>query len=272
VKIAIDEAPNESVAAVGIATAGMVDSQEGAIIGSTGNLPAIKGIVPLKRVLEDRLHLPVHVENDANAAAYGEMVAGGAKGFRTVLMVTLGTGVGTGIVVNGSMLRGAHYSAGESGHIALSLERQRACTCGRWDCWEAYASGPGLKQTADAMLEHAPKHHPSPLKAKQMAEEYISTHDIIAAFNEGDPLAKDMLDLWHSHIAVGLGSLINVLDPEVVVIGGGMAPFVDFNKLSDRTLERAMPKSINIVPATLGNRAGILGAAFLALKETASTH
>jgi glucokinase len=259
--------PQHSFLGLGIATAGIVDPIEGKILGATGNLPAVRGISSLKQILESRLGIPVMVENDANAAAYGEARGGAAKGFRNVLMITLGTGVGTGIIIDGKILHGAHFSAGEGGHIFISQAKERLCTCGKWDCWETYASGTGLGKTAHRMLKATPNADTSQLMVGKTSVEEVTTHDVIAAFRSGDPLAEKMLDAWHVHVATGLASLLNVLDPDITVVGGGMAQFVDFPTLLRLTQERSMVAGgdgLNLVPATLGNQAGIVGAAFLA--------
>lgn len=254
--------------ALGISTAGTVDPRKGEIIGATGNLPAIKTRqFPIKEILQARIDLSIQVENDANAAAYGEAVHGAAKGFTDVVMVTLGTGVGTGLVVNGNLVRGAHFSAGEGGHIAIAMDKSRLCTCGRWDCWETYASGTGVAETARRLLLAAPNARHSRLLAGNKALQDVTTHEIVEAWQAGNPIAIEVMASWHEHIAVGLGSVINLLDPQVLVIGGGMAKFVDFDRLKALTRPRAMTDKTEIVPATLGNQAGLVGAAALALES-----
>lgn len=258
-----------SLSGIGIATAGIVDPVRGMILGATGNLPAVRGIPSLKAALEERTGLSVYVENDANAAVYGEAKAGAAKGASSVLMITLGTGVGTGILIDGKILHGAHFSAGEGGHIFIAQQQDRLCTCGRWNCWEAYASGTGVRETAHRLLHATPNARHSQIMVNHKSIEDVTTHDVIAAWKSGDPLAQEIINAWHNHIAIGLGGLVNVLDPEVIVVGGGMAQFVDFEKLQQLTQERSMPQGIRIVPAQLGNQAGIVGAAYLALEHCA---
>jgi glucokinase len=255
--------------AVGIATAGIVDPNRGMILGATGNLPAVRGPFNLSSAITQRTGKHVHVENDANAAAYGEYRAGAAQGYRDVLMVTLGTGVGGGLVQDGKIIEGAHFSGGEVGHIAISIGHDRQCTCGRWDCWEAYASGTGLANTARAILRENGLSPNARSILKGRAVEDVSTHDVIAALKEQNPLAREMMDQWHYHISVGLGNLLNVLDPEIVVVGGGMAQFLEYDLLRRFLQERLMVAvdSVRIVPAVLGNHAGMIGAAYLALEH-----
>ncbi len=261
----INQLKQESpIQAVGIATAGVVDSIHGQILGSTGNMPALTHLRNLKERVEAEVQLPVHVENDANAAAYGEWCYGAAQGARNMFAITLGTGVGMGIVFNGQMYRGSHFYAGEGGHIAISYRRERKCTCGRWDCWEAFASGTGLQKTAELAVEAATETAQAEFKAKYCTNEEVTTYAVIAAWKDGNPIGHQIMDEWHHHIAVGLGSLINVMDPDMIVVGGGLAQFVNFDLLLERTRERSMSAAFNLVPATLGNYAGIVGAAYLA--------
>lgn len=252
---------------LGIASAGTINSDTGEIFGATGNLPALREIGSLRQTLEQHLGLPVFIENDANAAAYGEARMGAAQGYTDVLMITLGTGVGTGFLIQNQLVRGAHFSAAEGGHIAISMNKERLCTCGKWDCWETYASGSGLAETARQKLHAAPNAQSSQILNGNLAIEDVTTHHVIAALQSGDFIAQEVMDEWHFHIATGLGSILNVLDPAITVIGGGMAPFVDFPKLLLHTQERSMYKQIQLVPATLGNQAGIMGAALLALER-----
>lgn len=252
---------------LGIASAGTINSDTGEIFGATGNLPALRDIGDLKSTLEKHLEIPVFLENDANAAAYGEARLGAAQGYREVMMITLGTGVGAGFLVHNHLVRGAHFSAAEGGHICISMKQDRLCTCGKWDCWETYASGTGLAETTRRELSQAPNASSSLILEKGQKIEDITTHDLIAAWNANDFIAQTVMEKWHYHIATGLGSLLNVLDPEITVVGGGMAQFVDFEKLNELTQTRAMYKDIKLEPATLGNQAGIMGAAFLALER-----
>ncbi len=253
------------ITAIGISTAGTVDTVEGVIIGSTANLPAAREVPHIKEALEKQTHLPVHAENDANAAAFGEMAAGAAKGMQDVVMVTLGTGVGTGIVANGQMIRGAHYSAGEGGHIVI-YDNKRACSCGRPDCWEAYASGNGLNVTIREMVAEASEEQQAAFlkHSGNPSLQLLTTHHWAPALEEHDALAKEISLRWHHDIARGVRSVINLLDPHAVVVGGGLAKFVDFPMLKELVKPMVMTPSFDLLPATLGNDAGMVGAAFLA--------
>jgi len=255
---------------IGISTAGVVDSVAGCIIGATGNLKAIDHTpFNIRQRLADALDISpelIHVENDANAACYGEVAVGAAKNEKNVVMITLGTGVGGGIVVDGKLIRGSKFSAAEVGHMRISLTNDRACTCGRLGCWEAYASGTGLARTGRRDIRELP-HSADALDLLQGKKvEDVTTHDIVGAYARGNWVAKQLIDKWHLYIATGLGNLMNVLDPDLVVIGGGMAQFVELDKLQDYLNERVMDpmRETPVVFATLGNDAGMIGAAALA--------
>lgn len=257
----------EPVSSVGISTAGVVDTIHGRILGSTGNMPALQTLRDLKAQLEQRVQLRVHVENDANAAAYGEWCAGAAQGAQNMFAITLGTGVGMGIVLNQQMYRGSHFGAGEGGHIAIAHRRERRCTCGRWDCWEAFASGTGLKITAELAVEAASETARAEFLAQYCTNNEVTTYAVIDAWKGNNHIGQQIIDEWHHHIAVGLSSLINVMDPDMIVVGGGLAQFVDFDLLQERTRERSLSDAFKLVPAALGNHAGIVGAAYLAMES-----
>jgi glucokinase len=254
------------VAVVGISTAGVVDSNNGQVLGSTGNVPALQNLRNLRARLAERIQLPIHIENDANAAAYGEWRMGAAVGAENMFAITLGTGVGMGLVVNRQMVRGSHFYAGEGGHIAIAHTHERKCTCGRWDCWEAFASGTGLKTTVELALDAATDSVRQAFLKQYAANGEPMTYAVIAAWKDGNRLAMDVMDAWHQHIAIGLSSLINVLDPDIVVIGGGLAQFVNFELLTERTRERSLNSQFKLTPAILGNYAGLVGAGYMALE------
>jgi glucokinase len=262
---------------IGISTAGVVNHETGLLLGATGNLPAVDSVpYHMADKLRQRLQgndmeaspLHIHVENDANAAVYGEYVAGAAKGDKNVVMVTLGTGVGGGLIINDQLLRGSHFSGAEVGHIRISLTNDRDCTCGRLGCWESYASGTGFARTGRRELREL-LHSPQAvdiLQGKPVAE--LSTRDILAAYRRGNPLAVQLIEKWHQYVATGIGNLMNILDPDVVVIGGGMAQFIELERLTNYLYERVM-EPMQATPlriATLGNQAGLVGAAALALE------
>ncbi len=242
------------ISAIGISTAGMV-SDEGQIMGSTGNIPGWQG-TKVKGLLQKKYRLPVVVENDANAAAYAEYQIGSARGANPLLMITLGTGVGGGIVVNGKLIRGAHFAGGEIGHIKLSYTKQRLCTCGKYDCLEAYASGNGLL----VLIKHY-----FPGKYKTM-----TTRDLFKlskSKNKNAIFAIRAVEDWHFYIAEGICNLFQVFDPEKIILSGGLSSEVNIKylkKLTGTMVLPALEKSVHIEKSVLNNDAGLLGAALLA--------
>ena len=242
------------ISGIGISTAGMV-SNSGQIVGSTGNIPGWQG-TKVKETLQKKYRLPVVVENDANAAAYAEYQIGQAKGANPLLMITLGTGVGGGVIVNGKLVRGAHFAGGEIGHIKLSYSKHRHCTCSRYDCFEAYASGNGIL----ALIKHY-----FPNKYKK-----ITTRDLFnlaRSKNKDSIFAIRVIEDWHFYIAVGICNLFQVFDPEKIVLSGGLSEQIDLNYLKKQTAKQVLPaleKKVHIEKSVLGNDAGLLGAALLA--------
>lgn len=248
---------------IGIATAGIVNCDTGEVIGSTGNLPGWTG-TPLKKVLEERTMLPTLVDNDANAAAYGEAHSRDLMRTSCVAVVTLGTGIGGGLIINGKLFRGAHWSGGEIGHIRISMGNKRLCTCGLFDCWEAYGAGRGLVATGREILSGLSS-GATPLYDKG---ENLTTHDIVDASRKGDIVAQRAMDQWHEHIAAGMVNLAHILDPDAFIVTGGLADCVDFNLLREMVTDRCLPRiaeSLIIHKSELAGMAGIIGAGQLVL-------
>ncbi len=248
---------------VGIATAGIVNTETGEVIGSTGNLPGWAG-TPIKKVIESRTGLPVHVDNDANAAAYGEVKAIGLQEKTCVVAVTLGTGIGGGIIMNGRLYRGAHYAAGEIGHLRANLSNHRLCTCGLFDCWEAYGSGRGFRATAKELLTNVTVEQ-SPLAAL-LPDPPVD--QVCAAAEQGDIIAQRIVSIYHEHVCAGIVTLAHTLDPDCFIISGGMAKFVNYDHLKELVIDRCLPRvgeRLDIHRSRLGDDAGIIGAAELAL-------
>jgi glucokinase len=262
----IEEARKDHIlSGVGIATAGIVNIETGEVIGSTGNLPGWAG-TPIKKEIEGRTGLPVHVDNDANAAAYGEVKALGLSHKTCVVAVTLGTGIGGGIIMKGELFRGAHYAAGEIGHLRANLNNHRLCTCGLFDCWEAYGSGRGFRATAKEMLTNVTVDQ-TPLAALLPDP---AVDKVCAAAKEGDIIAKRIVDTWHEHICAGIVTLAHTLDPDCFIISGGMAKFVDYDLLKELVIDKSLPRvgeRLDIHRSSLGDDAGIIGAAQIALDQ-----
>jgi glucokinase len=252
-----------TVTGVGIATAGIVNCDSGDIIGSTGNLPGWTG-TPLKQVLESRTLLPTLVDNDANAATYGEASSNHLLHAKCVSVVTLGTGIGGGLIINGKMFRGAHWGAAEIGHMRINMGNQRLCTCGLFDCWEAYGAGIGLVNTGKDVLRGLTEYQ-TPLLAKL---DTLTTHDIANAAKVGDMAAQKALHKWHEYIAAGMINIAHILDPDAFIVTGGLADLVDFTLLQEMIVDRCLPtigEKLIVRKSELGGMAGIVGAGQLVL-------
>jgi glucokinase len=255
------------VTGIGIGTPGVIDTVKGCPTSSTNNLPGWSG-TPIKRLIEEKTMISVYVENDAKAAAYGEAKSQNLMDSPCTIVITLGTGIGGGILLNGEVYHGFEYAAGHVGHIPISLEKKRLCTCGLFDCWEAYASGIGLTVTAREVL--------SGLKEEQtqLVKEinHMSAQKLVAAAEQGDPAAKNILALWHEHVCAGLAILLPIFDPEAFILSGGLSDYVDLPLLTELLMEKALPgtaQNLTISKSKLGINAGLIGAAHLILDQLA---
>ena len=226
-----------------LATAGAVNNENNAVIGSTANLP-----VGYKDINFGELSAkPVFIENDANCAAWAEYRIGASKGYNNSVMLTLGTGVGGGIIVNGRLLKGKSGAAGEM-HFSMSRNKSRSCTCGFWDCFEAYASGNGLRRTGIDVT----------------GNNEITTYDIMDGVKNGNKEALEAFNIWQNDIAVGIVGLANIFDPDCVVLSGSMEKFVDTEKIEKFVNENIVTTPTRILHASAGNYAGMIGAVLLA--------
>jgi glucokinase len=222
----------------------------------------------LRKDLAARLQRPLWVGNDANAAAWAEYRYGAARGSDLALMITLGTGIGGGIVVEGRLRRGAHGVAGEWGHMRV-VPDGRLCPCGNRGCWEQYASGTALGQTAREVARTSPAAAARLLERVGLEPERLTGEDVARAAAAGDPLALELVTDVGVWLGQGIADLAAVLDPEVVVIGGGVSKLGEMmlGPARDR-LDRALPgrgfrPGPRVVAAELGPQAGIVGAADL---------
>lgn len=251
----------DDISAVGVGTPGSVNKEEG-LIEFSNNLNFNN--VPAKKLLEDRTGKPCVFENDANAAALGEAYAGAGNGVKNLVAVTLGTGVGSGIIVGGKVLGGTNDAAGEMGHTTIIVDGEQ-CNCGRKGCWERYASATALiSQTKAKMLECPDS------KMWEIAGGMIENVSGRTAFNamyEGDEAGKQVVEQYIKYVAIGVTNIVNIFQPDVICIGGGISNEGD-NLLNpirelvagERYTKYAM-KQTKICKAVLGNDAGIIGAA-----------
>ncbi len=253
----------DEIQSVGIGTPGSVNKDTGAIEFSN-NLKFHN--VPAKAMLEERLKKPVYLENDANAAALGEAVAGCGHGVKDFVAVTLGTGVGSGIIIDGKIYRGSNFCGGEMGHMVINVDGI-PCNCGRKGCWEKYASATALvAQAVEAM-----QNDKSSLLWQTCDGDLnkVEGKTIFEALDMGDATAKAVVDRYLYYVAIGLANVINALQPEAVCIGGGISGQGEKILKPIRELVKAerysvyADKQAAILPAALGNDAGIIGAALL---------
>ena len=234
----------DEVDIIAIATAGAVNNENTAVIGSTGNL--VQGYYTID--FQSLSKKPVFLENDANAAAWAEYKIGASRGSKVSVMLTLGTGVGGGIIINDKILKGKSGAAGEM-HFKMYPDHRRKCSCGSWDCYEAYASGTALKTTAEEML----------------GDKNITTYDIIDGVKSGNEKMKAVFDRWINDITIGIMGLANIFDPDCIVLSGSMAQFINPKPIEDRVNSDIVTTPTSVRIATAGNFSGMIGAALLAI-------
>ena len=213
----------------------------------------------------------VYVENDANAAAKGEAVAGAAKGVSDAVMITLGTGVGVGIIIDGKVYSGFNHAGGELGHTVIEYNG-RPCSCGRHGCWEAYSSATGLINMTREKLDECKASGRKTLMTDFVEKEgKVSGKTAFAAMKQGDEAGAEVVDMYISYLACGITNMINTFMPEILVIGGGICNEGDNllvplnNKIDGETYGVNATRKTQIKTAVLGNDAGIIGAAVLGL-------
>ena len=252
---------------IGIGVPGIANAETGEVI-YTPNLPLSR--INITRELKNKYKCPVILGNDADCATVGEAFFGGAKGTKDVAFITLGTGVGGGVLVGGKLLGGVNGAAGELGHM-VTVAGGRTCGCGRQGCWERYASAPGLIATA---VELMGTYNNSALwKLTGGLAEKVDVRIVFEAFRAGDACAKSIVAGYIRDLGIGALNIINIFQPELLCIGGGISDawdciekplieFVDAGRFSRTMLN--VPQT-RIVRAALGNDSGIIGAAVLHL-------
>ena len=221
--------------------------------------------VPLQEELARMIGKPVYIENDANAAALGEAKAGAAKGANSALCITLGTGVGGGIIIDGKIYDGFNCAAAELGHIVIVVDGE-PCGCGREGCWEAYASATGLIRQTKAAIEANPDSYMAKMAAEQGK---VSGRTAFDAMRAGDPVGKATVDRYIKYLACGLTNMVNIFQPEVLCIGGGISHEGDtllkpvLEHIERDRYSKYSKHQTRLCVAELGNDAGIIGAACL---------
>lgn len=234
---------------VGLGTPGSVNIKTGQILGKTPNFTDW-GNISLTEEIESVTKLPFYVDNDANLAALGEYEVTLKNNFKNIIYITLGTGIGGGIILEGQLFRGAHFCGSEVGHMSIDFYGLE-CNCGRRGCWEQYAS-------AAALVRFYNLRSSDPVK---------SAYEFFLRVEKQEPLALSLLDEFYQYLSSGLANLVNIFDPEAVVIGGGISesPHFKEGKIKELVMEKIMIQNpIVFQKAKLGNKAGIIGAACFA--------
>lgn len=253
---AVREFLDEGVVAIGFGIPSQIDQRHGTALGSV-NIP-LRG-VPFRQTMADRLGLPIGMDNDANAAAIAEWKAGAGRGTTDMVMLTLGTGVGGGLILGGKPYRGWFGAGAEIGHMVI-VHDGLPCRCGGRGHLESYASGKAAGELAAEAFGPA-----------------ADAHRLVRLAREGDPLATRILTGIGEHLGSGIASLVNIFNPELIVVGGGFAAAAEFlfepaQAVADREVLVSVRDSYRIVRAELGTSAGMIGAGMVAFEalETAS--
>lgn len=231
---------------IAFSTCGAVNNQNSKILGSTGNIAKGYPQMPFLELSKK----PVFVENDANCAAWAEHEIGASVNCPTSVMITLGTGVGGGIIIDNKLLKGQNGAAGEM-HFKMYSDKRRKCTCGSWDCFEIYASGTGLKITAQEMLKDL----------------NVTTYDVMDGVKNKNQKMLDVYHRWEEDITNGIIGLANIFDPDCVVLSGSLAQFVETDKVEKIVNQEICTTPTRVVKATAGNYSGMIGAALLAFQK-----
>ena len=252
------------ISGIGIGTPGIIDNTQRIILGGAENIKGWENL-NLADIIEKEFNLPVFLANDANAMALGETLYGAGRGCENIVFLTIGTGIGGAIIIDGKLFSGYDNRGGELGHVPFIADGKQ-CACGSIGCFEAYASTSALinwfrEQTKDADKKHF--------------QEEINGELIVRLYKEGDPVAKNCMEKHCDFVGHGIGGFINIFSPELVIIGGGISEAGEFyiEKIRTSAFRYAMADcAINtkIVAAELGNKAGYIGAASLFFRELSS--
>jgi glucokinase len=248
-----------SFSAIGVGSAGQIHPETGAVYAASDLIPGYTG-TPIRDVLQQAFDCPVAVDNDVNVLALAENYYGSAKGARHVICLTVGTGIGGAILMDGQLLHGINGGAGELGHLSVDMNG-RKCICGSIGCMEAYASGTSIAQLMKERLS-------AKAAASDLTDLDVNAKTVVARWLQGDEDASSVMDTVFAALGTGIASIIHTFNPEKIIIGGGVAdigePF--FARLQAEVSLRTMPamrQAVQIVPSFMGNRSGMIGAAAL---------
>jgi len=255
------------VSSLSIAAAGAIDMERGVVTKS----PSLPGWVdiPLRSIVAEAFQLNTIIVNDANAAALGENYFGAGRGARNLIYITVSTGIGGGIIINGELYLGASGGAGELGHMTIDINGPR-CNCGNTGCLEVLASGTAIAKEARRRLGQGEKSSLSDIVGGRVED--VTAEKVALAAQGGDALATAVVARAATYLGAGMVNLVNIFNPEVIVVGGGVAKMGDLllNPVRQVVQERAFPQlaqTVHILPAQLGDDAGIIGAAVYAFQK-----
>lgn len=257
------------IKSIGMGIPGTIDFKKGIVKGTPPNLPEISNL-NLRQTLRRHFRYPIFLDNDANLMALAESRMGAARGYRNALCLTIGTGIGGGIIIDGELFRGSNFAGAEFGHMIICYHGIK-CNCKSSGCLEMYASATAMVKRAKGLLNQRRNSIIPQLVCGKLNR--ISTETIFRAHKMTDGLAQEVVAESASFLGIGITSAINLLNPEIVVIGGGVAQSgKKFIKLIAKETKkrgfRAITKDLLITPAKLGNDAGFIGAAILAAEST----
>ena len=258
-----------TVDAIGVASPGVANHTDG-YVEYCNNIP-FRHYPICQKISEGTGVASVHVENDANAAAWGEAIAGAAKGTKNSVMITLGTGVGGGIIIDGKVYSGSNYAGAELGHTVIEFNG-RPCSCGRRGCWERYSSATALISMTKETLEEYSRCGVNTIMGELAAEKgKVTGRTAFDAMRKGDPAGKEVVEKYLKYLACGLANMINIFQPEVISIGGGISNEGDVlidmltPLIESQQYGMGFVKTPEIRVAKLANDAGIIGAAYLGI-------
>jgi glucokinase len=251
----------DDISGVGLGSPGMMDIPAGMLLNPV-NLPGWDNL-PIRDRLAEILGIRTVLQNDANAAAYGEFWAGAGRGSQSMVLFTLGTGIGCGIVENGRLIEGRHSHGAECGHIVIQMENARLCGCGKYGHLEAYASATAIVKRA---IEHLEQRDEETVLRKLLAQNHLSARTINEAALAGDPVARRLMRDTARYLAVGAVNLMHTINPDMVLFGGGMSnagpEFMDAIRADIESMALPEPAAkTKIAYASLGGDAGYIGAA-----------
>ena len=251
----------KNIEGLGFGFPGQIDCQKG-VVRLAPNIPGWVD-VPIAKIMEKEFGIPTRVDNDVRCAALGELNFGAGVGCENLVCITVGTGIGSGLIINGKLVRGASNAAGEIGHIKLDINGGPLCGCGDRGCLEAFASGPSIVAMAEDYIKGGKS-----TKYRELANPEITPYVVSEAAKQGDAVAKRIFTIMGEYIGMGLVSVVNLLNPEKIIIGGGVAAAGDIllDPIKETIIKRSMPISgsaVKVVPAQLGNTAGVIGASLL---------